>query len=70
MTAQPIAVDLATAAEMAGTSIDTIRRAIRANGRDAFPPPLTAKRMGRGANARQVIKVSDLHAWVDALPDS
>jgi hypothetical protein len=58
----PIAVDLRTAADMAGVSIDTIRRAIHAT----EPPYLKAKKIG----GRISIAVKDLEAWHNSLPDA
>jgi excisionase family DNA binding protein len=58
----PLAVGLREAADLAGVSTDTVRRAIHAT----EPPYLKAKRVG----ARFAIKVSDLEDWLDSLPDA
>lgn len=66
-TAAPLAYDIANAAEAVGFSADTIRRAIRkTRADDVFPPPLRAKRTPKGYR----VKVSDLDAWFDSLPDA
>lgn len=54
-----IAVELKDAAAMVGLHADTLRKAI--NKRD-----LPAKKSGR----KILVKVTDLDAWVDSLPDA
>ncbi|MBN9607811.1 MAG: hypothetical protein BGO26_10100 [Actinobacteria bacterium 69-20] len=61
-TTLPLAVGLKAAAEMAGVSADTIRRAIHSE----EPPYLKAKKIG----GRISIAVKDLQAWHDSLPDA
>lgn len=65
--ARGIAQDIATSAESVGFSPDTIRRAIRKTDDDGtFPPPLAAKRTPKGYR----IRVADLDAWFESLPDA
>jgi hypothetical protein len=63
----PIAVPLREAARIVPFSYDTLLRATRATDPAAFPPPLKAKRDSKG---RILVKVSDLEAWHDSLPDA
>lgn len=63
----PLVVKIRDAAVMVSQSEDTIRRAIRATDPAAFPPPLKAKRGGRG---EYLIRVADLDRWVDQLDDA
>jgi hypothetical protein len=64
----PIAVTIAEASTLVPASTDTIRRAIRKDrADDKFPPPLAAKRDGKG---RLSISVADLTAWHEAWEDA
>ena len=65
---QSIAVGIPDAARMTGVSQSVIRRAIHATGRDAFPPPLPARRKGSGPSAPILIRVKDLDDWVARFP--
>ncbi len=51
------------AAEVVGLSKETIARAIRSGA-------LKAKRTGKDGNGKDVIKLSDLNAWLDSLEDA
>jgi hypothetical protein len=53
----PLAVTLDRAAEMAGVSVETVRRAIRANRLIAHYP-----------TKRPVVLVDDLRSWIEAAP--
>lgn len=55
--ALPVAVTLDRAAELTGVSIETIRRAIRANRLIAHYP-----------TKRPVVLIDDLRAWIEAAP--
>ena len=68
MSGQPVAVDIPDAARLAGVSQSLIRRAIHTTGRDAFPPPLPARRKGSGPSAPILIRVKDLDDWVARFP--
>lgn len=59
MNAERIAVNLDQAAELVGLSIETIRRAIRANRLIAHYP-----------TKRPVILVDELRAWIESCPTS
>lgn len=61
---------LAEAAEVAGVSVTTLRRAINATDPRSFPPPLVAKRVGLGEKAHRRILATELERWVKALPDA
>lgn len=65
MSGVPVAYTVRDAADAAGVSADTIRRAIHSTGADGDLPPLPARRVG----ARILIRRVDLVAWVDALPE-
>lgn len=66
-TTTTVAFDIAGAAEAVSLSPDTIRRAIRkTKPDDQFPPMLRAKRTPKGYR----VKVADLDAWFDSLPDA
>jgi hypothetical protein len=61
-------VTIAEAVDMYPTSESTLRRAIRKDVADGkFPPPLPAKRDGKG---RLSIKVAELDAWHDSWDDA
>ena len=63
-----LAVTIDEAADLVPASESTIRRAIRKVTDDGtFPPPLPAKRNGKGHLS---IKVSDLEAWHDSWEDA
>lgn len=63
-----IAVTLEEATELVPVSVSTLRKAIRKDVADGvFPPPLTAKRNGRGALS---IKVTELEEWHDSWDDA
>ncbi|HEY9249240.1 MAG TPA: helix-turn-helix domain-containing protein [Rariglobus sp.] len=66
MTSTPMAFTLNEAAATARQSPSTIRRAIHATDPAAFPPPLKAKRDGKG----YLILAADLNAWLESLPDA
>lgn len=53
----PVAVTLDRAAEMAGVSVETVRRAIRAN-----------RLIAHYQSKRPVVLVDDLRAWIEAAP--
>jgi hypothetical protein len=57
MSAGKLAFNFEEAAEATGYSVDTIRRAVRNN-------ELTA----RYANTKPIVLVSELTAWLEALP--
>lgn len=61
-----LALTVREAADLARVSPDTIKRAIHATSSAQFPPPLRAKRAGRGF----LILTDDLHVWLDSLPDA
>lgn len=68
-----LAVKIAEAAEMVSQSPATIRRAIKATravddeGRPVFPPPLKAKKGGKGEH---LIDVREPERWFASLPDA
>lgn len=62
-----LVVPLAEAAHLMSCSTQTLRRAILGNPADTGLPPLRGKRDSKG---RITVKVSDLIAWHDALPDA
>jgi hypothetical protein len=63
-----VAVTIAEATTLVPASESTIRRAIRKDRDDGkFPPPLAAKRDGKG---RLSISVADLTAWHEAWEDA
>ena len=62
-----ILLTVADAAEVANTSEDTLRKAIRATDPASFPPPLRAK---RGAKGRYLILPADLQEWAESLEDA
>jgi len=51
------------AAAAVGLSLDTISKAIRSGA-------LSAKRTGKDGRGKDVIKLADLHAWLDSLEDA
>jgi hypothetical protein len=53
----PLAVTLDRAAEMTGVSVETVRRAIRANRLIAHYP-----------TKRPVVLIDDLRSWIEAAP--
>ena len=59
-------MDLKEAAEEASVSEKTLRRAIAATDPNAWPPPLPAKRMGRGYR----ITDTALREWIASWPDA
>ena len=61
-----LALTLKEAARAVGRSEDHLRRCIRSNGDDPKRPHLPAKTDGRG----YLIRVTDLEAWLDQLPDA
>lgn len=67
-----LAYTLPEAVEVTPYSEATLRRAIRAtsavdkNGQPIFPPPLRAKKGGKGFT----ILRRDLEAWLESLPDA
>lgn len=60
------AMTLEEAAREASVSEKTLRRAIQSIDPNAFPPPLDAKKVGRG------YRITDraLRAWIDSWPDA
>lgn len=60
------AMTLEEAAREASVSEKTLRRAIQAVDPEKFPPPLEAKKVGRG------YRITDraLVAWIDSWPDA
>lgn len=58
----PIAYPIAEAAQVAGVSVDTLRRAIHSD----RPPYLKAKKLG----ARILITRDALAEWLSQLPDA
>lgn len=63
-----VAVTIAEATTLVPASESTLRRAIRKDkADDKFPPPLPAKRDGKG---RLSISVADLTAWHEAWDDA
>ena len=67
MTTERRLLTLAQAADSVGYHESVMRRAIHATDPTAFPPPLKAKRDGKG---RYRIRPVDLDAWVDSLEDA
>src|SRR5690606_1383311 len=61
-----LADKLHEAAEAARQSVATMRRAIHATDPNSFPPPLKAKKAGKG----YLITADDLRDWLDSLPDA
>lgn len=61
-----LAYDLEEAADQVSVSTKTLRRAIATTEPDTFPPPLRAKKVGRGYRILHV----DLVEWADSLPDA
>lgn len=62
-----ILVKIAEAAPMVSQSQATISRAIRTTDANSFPPPLKAKKGGKG---EYLIFVDDLVKWAKSLPDA
>jgi hypothetical protein len=60
------AMTLEEAAREASVSEKTLRRAIQAVDPAKFPPPLDAKRVGRGYR----ITDTALRSWIDSWPDA
>lgn len=58
------------AATAYSVSESTIRRAIKATDPESFPPPLRAKRKGKGEKAEVVIHAEWLDAWVESWPEA
>lgn len=56
------------AAAATGVSPDVIRRALRADGSEEFPPPLSGYRNGTASNAPQLILADDLRDWIKRFP--
>jgi hypothetical protein len=62
-----ILVKASEAAQMVSMSEATIKRAIRTTDPASFPPPLKAKRGGKG---EYLIAVAELHRWAARLDDA
>ena len=58
------------AAEAYGVSVSTLRRAAHSTDPDAFPPPIKAKRKGKGEKAGLSFHRTALDAWFEAWPDA
>lgn len=67
---EKVAYKLADIPKIYPVSEATLRRAIHTTDPNAFPPPLKAKRMGRGSNAKYVVWSEDLKAWHELLPEA
>lgn len=65
-----LAYTLDEAAAVYPVSRDTLKRAVHTTDQGSFPPPLRAKRMGSGPNAKYIVWAEDLRAWHDLLPDA
>ena len=70
-----LAYTIDEAAEAVSVSVSTIRRAIKATDPRAFPPPLSAKRLGAKSTDKEPrgdyrITRSALTAWVESLQDA
>lgn len=64
------ALTLAEAADYAGVSVDTIKRAGRATDPEKYPHPLRLKRAGKASNAQLLVLRADLDDWLDRMPDA
>lgn len=60
------AYSITEAAEVAGVSPDTIKRAIHATVPTPERPSLRAKKLG----AKYLVLADDLRAWLQSLPDA
>lgn len=65
-----VAYRLKEAAAATGVSVDLIRKALRTTDPAAWPPPLTARRIGNAANAPLVIEADVLREWVARFPEA
>ena len=63
-----LAYSLRQAADLASVSTETLKRAIKSQGRPGEIPPLPAKFIGGRAGYR--VRHVDLVKWVDSLPDA
>ena len=63
----PLVVTLGAASDLVPWSVAHLRRAVLSDGSKGSPPPLRAKRDVKG---RILIRVDDLLAWHDSLPDA
>lgn len=67
---EKVAYTLIGAAAAYSVSADTLRKAIHTTDLRSFPPPLRAKRLGGGPNAKYMILAVDLAAWYELLLDA